>query len=60
MSIYDYTDDELRDELDRRRVSVCRCGPARREIVERTGGFHDRTGCLTCNRWDTKPRLINP
>lgn len=57
MRLADYTDDELREELSRRRAAACTCGCARREITERTKGFYPRTGCLTCNNWDDKPRL---
>ena len=61
MSLRQYTTEELLAELRRREHPYgCTCGPARREIVERSMGFHPRTGCLNCDRWDEPPRLVKP
>jgi hypothetical protein len=76
VSLRDYATEELVAELERRGTRAltgirdgrpcppCRCGPARKEIVEpevvnfRTK-FVPRIGCLTCDTWDEPVRLVD-
>jgi len=35
----------------------CMCAEKRREFVDYVKGFRTRVGCLTCDTWDSSPRI---
>lgn len=49
----------LTGERDGRPCAPCRCGSARREIIDPANELHySRTGCLTCNAWDVAKSTV--
>lgn len=62
-------DSEFADDLECALVNAgyvpgqekrCACGPRRIEVSWSDETFLPRFGCMTCNKWDSEPRLRKP